>query len=80
MQKTAGIPTQMMDMTVALDKLDKIGWEGVEKEMLQKNIPESAIAKIKSLTSLEGDNFSRLSSLEVAFQDASPTGLKEFRN
>lgn len=74
--ETAGIPTQMMDMTVALDKLDKIGWEGVEKEMLQKNIPESAIAKIKSLTSLEGDNFSRLSSLEVAFQDASPTGLK----
>ena len=59
MAEAAGIPDKFVDMTVAIDKLDKIGWEGVEKELRQREIPESAISiidkllKIKTLSELE---------------------------
>lgn len=41
-------------ITVAIDKLDKIGIEGVEKELVEKSIPTDAIAKIKSVLELQG--------------------------
>ncbi|MEO1437810.1 MAG: histidine--tRNA ligase [Bacteroidota bacterium] len=44
----AGIPDQFSAMTVAIDKLDKIGIEGVRKEMIKRDIPEAAIATIES--------------------------------
>ena len=53
----AGIPDRMMEMTIAIDKLDKIGIEGVSDEMRQRNIPEEAIEKIKTvlgITTLDG--------------------------
>jgi histidyl-tRNA synthetase len=59
MAEAAGIPDKFVDMTTAIDKLDKIGWEGVEKELLQREIPTSAISiidkllKIKTLSDLE---------------------------
>ena len=45
----ANIADQIIDFTVALDKLDKIGKEGVEKELLTKNISEEAIQKLSFL-------------------------------
>ena len=42
-------------ITVAIDKLDKVGVEGVVKELLEKNIPEDAIDKIKAVLSLQGN-------------------------
>lgn len=45
----AGISEQLIDFTVALDKLDKIGKEGVVKELREKNISEEAIAKLDFL-------------------------------
>lgn len=42
----ANIPDQFMDMTMAIDKLDKIGIEGVKKELADRHIPDAAIAKI----------------------------------
>ena len=45
----ANIADQIIDFTVALDKLDKIGKEGVEKELLTKNINEEAIQKLSFL-------------------------------
>ena len=41
----AGISHQLIDFTIALDKLDKIGKEGVIKELQEKNIPQQAIEK-----------------------------------
>jgi len=41
-------------ITVAIDKLDKIGVEGVEKELAEKEIPQDAIDKIKSVLELQG--------------------------
>lgn len=47
--ETAGIADQFVDMTVAIDKLDKIGIEGVRKELAGRNIPEEAIAVIENI-------------------------------
>ena len=45
----AGISEQLIDFTVALDKLDKIGSEGVIKELREKGIPDFAIEKVSFL-------------------------------
>ena len=42
-------------ITVAIDKLDKVGVEGVEKELREKNIPEDAISKISAVLALQGN-------------------------
>lgn len=47
--EAAGIPDQFADMTVAIDKLDKIGPQGVRTEMLQRGIPETAIDTIEKI-------------------------------
>ena len=43
----AGAADKFMDMTVAIDKLDKIGMEGVTAELLEKGLDESSIEMIK---------------------------------
>jgi histidyl-tRNA synthetase len=50
-----GEKDKLMDFTVALDKLDKIGEEGVKREMLEKGISEAALDKIQPIFSLNGD-------------------------
>lgn len=70
MAEAAGIPDKFMDMTVAIDKLDKIGWEGVEKELKSRDIADSAIEIIAQLLKV-----TTLSELEV-FGDKSPSLLK----
>lgn len=45
--EVAGEADRMMDITIAIDKLDKIGEEGVAKEMLERGISEEAIAVIR---------------------------------
>ncbi|MEL6941831.1 MAG: ATP phosphoribosyltransferase regulatory subunit, partial [Bacteroidota bacterium] len=49
MAEAAGISDQFMDMTIAIDKLDKIGMEGVRKEMANKGIPEAAMDKVEQM-------------------------------
>jgi histidyl-tRNA synthetase len=46
--ETAGIGDKLVPMTTAIDKLDKIGMEGVQAEMLRRGIPEEAVATIKN--------------------------------
>ncbi len=45
----AGIPDRFMEMTIAIDKLDKIGPQGVRAEMQQRGIPDTAIDKIEQI-------------------------------
>jgi histidyl-tRNA synthetase len=47
--EAAGIADRFVEMTVAIDKLDKIGIEGVRKELAERSIPESAIATIEKI-------------------------------
>jgi len=49
-----GEQEKLIDFTVALDKLDKIGEEGVKKEMLEKGISSEALKNIQPIFSLEG--------------------------
>lgn len=72
--EAAGAPEQMMEMTIALDKLDKIGWNGVRKEMLERGLTEAGIGIIQNIVSIEGDNESLLAALEQHLQ-TSETGL-----
>jgi histidyl-tRNA synthetase len=47
--EAAGIPDQFMAMTVAIDKLDKIGLEGVRKELIERGLPAEAVGKIETV-------------------------------
>ncbi len=65
-----GAQDKLIDFTVALDKLDKIGVEGVTKEMLAKGISEKAIKKLNPLFELSGSNTEKLSQLKDLLRDS----------
>lgn len=65
-----GAKDKLIDFTVALDKLDKIGEEGVVKEMLEKGISETAIEKVKPLFQLSGSNSDQLDILQDLLQSS----------
>src|SRR5690554_376092 len=62
--ETIGAENKLIDFTVALDKLDKIGEEGVKKEMLSKGISQKALEKLQPLFSFEGTASDQLKSLK----------------
>ena len=70
-----GASDKLIDFTVALDKLDKIGKEGVVKEMLEKGISEEAIVKVDPLFNFSGSNQDKLTSLKNMLQ-TSEEGLQ----
>jgi len=59
-----GAKDKLVDFTVALDKLDKIGVEGVTKEMLTKDISQKAIDKVSPLFQFKGTNQDKLDELQ----------------
>ena len=76
-----GASDKLIDFTVALDKLDKIGAEGVKKEMLEKGISEAALVKVQPLFSFTGsiaDKIEKLSQL-LATSDEGKKGIEELR-
>jgi histidyl-tRNA synthetase len=60
-----GAPERMMDMTVAIDKLDKIGVDGVKKELIEKGFSESQWNIIESVLTLEGSNDEKLERMKI---------------
>ncbi len=70
MADAAGISEQFMDMTIAIDKLDKIGEEGVKDEMRKKEIAETSIEKVMQMLEVK-----TLDELTPFFKD-SEAGLK----
>lgn len=74
-----GAKDKLIDFTVALDKLDKIGEQGVIDEMLSKGIAESAIEKVKPLFRLSGSNTEKLQQLKGMLQtsDQGIQGVEE---
>jgi histidyl-tRNA synthetase len=65
----------IMDLTVAIDKLDKIGLDGVTKELIDRGFAQTDIDKIKPVILLEGSNEVKLASLRETLKN-SETGLK----
>ncbi|MBA5629287.1 histidine--tRNA ligase [Moheibacter lacus] len=73
--EVADISDKLIDFTVALDKLDKIGEEKVKEEMREKGIPQTSIDILSPLFSMKGDFRSQLASLK-AILNTSEIGLK----
>jgi histidyl-tRNA synthetase len=70
-----GASDKLIDFTVALDKLDKIGEDGVKKEMLEKGISESAIEKVQPLFGFTGGFIDKIEQLKQLLA-TSETGMK----
>lgn len=70
-----GEPEKIVDITVAIDKFDKIGLEKVNEELQSKGIPAEAIEKLQPIILFEGDNTSKLETLKESLS-ASEIGLK----
>lgn len=65
-----GASDKLIDFTVALDKLDKIGIDGVTKEMVDKGISENAIQKIQPLFHFSGTISEKLAQLSTLLSDS----------
>ncbi|MFD1315921.1 histidine--tRNA ligase [Namhaeicola litoreus] len=65
-----GESDKLIDFTVALDKLDKIGIEKVTEEMKIKGISDDAIEKVRPLLTLQGDNFEKLEQIDALLKDS----------
>jgi histidyl-tRNA synthetase len=70
-----GQAEKIIDITVAIDKLDKIGLENVNKELAEKGIPEDAIATLQPIILLEGENNAKLETLKQILKN-SEIGMK----
>jgi histidyl-tRNA synthetase len=70
-----GASDKLIDFTVALDKLDKIGEDGVKKEMIEKGISEQAITKVQPLFSFTGTISEKLNQLSTLLS-TSEQGMK----
>ncbi len=66
---------KLIDLTVAIDKIDKIGMEGVEKELISKEIPQNAIDLLKPIIAHSGSKEEKIKLLKDCFKD-SEIGLK----
>lgn len=70
-----GKPELIVDMTVAIDKLDKIGYEGVVKELIERGFTESDVEILRPFIDLKGTNEEKLAVLKNSLA-ASATGQK----
>lgn len=70
-----GEADKIVDITVAIDKLDKIGLENVNAELASKGIPQEAIDKLQPIILLSGSNEEKLDTLKTVLA-TSEAGLK----
>ena len=70
-----GAADKIVDITVAIDKLDKIGLENVNQELREDGLSEEQIEKLQPIISLEGTNDEKLDTIAQVLA-ASETGLK----
>ena len=70
-----GEPERIVDITVAIDKLDKIGLDNVNAELLANGLSQDAVDKLQPILQLTGSNTDKLQAIKQVLQ-SSPTGLK----
>ena len=70
-----GQADKMVDITVAIDKLDKIGLDNVNAELLEKGLPQDAVEKLQPILALSGTNSEKLDTIAGVLA-GSETGLK----
>ena len=76
-----GQPERIIDITVAIDKLDKIGIDNVNKELLDKGLPQEAVNALQPILNLSGTNTEKLDQLEqvLAGSEMGLKGIEELR-
>ena len=76
-----GASDKLIDFTVALDKLDKIGEEGVKKEMISKGISDEAIQKVQPLFHFTGNLSEKIAQLDemLSSSEVGQKGVKELQ-
>ena len=70
-----GAPDKMIDITVAIDKLDKIGVEAVNAELVERGLDAEQVAKLQPILNLSGSTQDKLTALKTILAN-SETGLK----
>ena len=79
--ETIGEADKIVDITVAIDKIDKIGIDNVNAELLEKGLSPEAVEALRPLLTLSGSNEEKLSALEkiLAASETGLLGVKELR-
>lgn len=65
---------KMMDMTIAIDKLDKVGWEGVEKELANKGFDENQMQTIQDFLAIQSEDNQEVLAQMEAFLSGTENG------
>lgn len=76
-----GAPDKIVDITVAIDKIDKIGLENVNTELLEKGLSQDAVDALQPLLTLSGSNEEKLATLStlLASSEVGMKGVEELR-
>lgn len=76
-----GAPDKIVDITVAIDKIDKIGLENVNAELLEKGLSQDAVDALHPLLTLSGSNEEKLATLStlLASTEVGMKGVEELR-
>ena len=77
-----GAPEKIIDITVAIDKLDKIGYEKVVEELRQKGLSETAITQLQPIIIIKGSNEEKLNGLKNILKksEIGNKGIQELEN
>jgi len=70
-----GFPDKVVDITVAIDKIDKIGIEAVEEEMMERGLTQEAVKIIEPVLTLQGSAQEKIATMR-SIMSSSETGLK----
>lgn len=70
-----GHADKMMDITIAIDKLEKIGLDNVKAELMERGLGQEAVDKLQPILELSGDNAQKLNQLKEVLA-VSETGMK----
>lgn len=76
-----GAPDKIIDITVAIDKIDKIGLDNVNAELLEKGLSQDAVDALQPLLTLSGSNEEKLATLStlLASSEVGMKGVEELR-
>ena len=79
--ETIGQPDKIVDITVAIDKIDKIGIDNVNAELLDKGISQKAVEQLQPVLTLSGSNEDKLNSLATLLtnSEVGMKGIEELR-
>lgn len=71
----AGFPDKVVDITVAIDKLDKIGLDAVKAEMIEKGLTEEAVAVLEPILLISGTTEEKIATMRKLMNGGSASGI-----